>query len=330
MQKQTRKLRLSMVSAVGLLALGMQSLSSAAQPSFNRLVVFGTSLSDPGNFFALHHINNTPPYTVYVDSLLVPSAAYAIGGHHLSNGTTWIEQLAQPLGLAATVRPAFASSGGATNYAVDQARAYNDGINVNLQDQVTRFTNDVGGVAPSSALYVMEMGSNDVRDVLQHYLGGDTAGGNLILQDALASIAGQLQVLYAMGARHFLIWNVPDISLTPTVRLLDEEFGTGTFIRGLALTLTTTFNGQLALIVGSLESLPGIDVKVMDAFSDTDEIVANKAAFGLTDVQDACIMPGVAPFRCQIPDKYLFWDGLHPTQAGHAIIAHQAAIALGL
>lgn len=320
-----------MMSAVGLLALGVQSLSSAGQAPFNRIVVFGTSLSDPGNFFALHLINNTPPYTAYVDSHLVPSEAYAIGGHHLSNGATWIEQLAQPLGLAGTVRPAFASIIGASNYAVDQARAYNDGVNVNLQDEVLRFTNDFGGVAPPGALYVMEMGSNDVRDALVlHYLVGDTAGGNLILQEALTSIAGELQTLYAMGARHFLIWNVPDISLIPSIRLLDEEFGTGTFIRGLALTLTTTFNGQLASIVGSLENLPGIDVKVMDAFGDVDEIVAHKAMFGLTDVQDACIMPGIAPFQCRTPDTYLFWDGLHPTKAGHAITAHQAAVVLGL
>lgn len=330
MHKQTRKLRLSMVSAVGLLALGVQSLSSAGQAPFDRIVVFGTSLSDPGNFFALHLINNTPPYTTYVNSLLVPGEAYAIGGHHLSNGATWIEQLAQPLGLAGTVRPAFASMTGATNYAIDQARAYNDGVNVNLQDEVLRFTNDVGGVAPSGALYVMEMGSNDVRDALQHYLVGDTAGGNLILQEALTSIGGELQTLYAMGARHFLIWNVPDISLIPSIRLADEQSGTGTFIRGLALTLTTTFNGQLASIVGSLESLPGIDVKVLDAFDDVDEIVAHPAMFGLTDVQDACIMPGVAPFQCRTPDKYLFWDGLHPTRAGHAIIAHKAAVVLGL
>jgi outer membrane lipase/esterase len=266
-----------------------------------------------------------------VDPFLVPDAAYAIGGHHLSNGATWIEQLAQPLGLAGSVRPAFASSSrGATNYAVDGARAYNDGINVNLQDEVTRFSNDVGGVAPPGALYVMEMGSNDVKDALQHYLAGDTGGGNLILQEALTSIAGELQNLYVMGARHFLIWNVPDISLTPTVRLYDETFHTGTAIRGLALTLTQAFNGQLALIVGGFESLPGVDVKVLDAFADVEDIVAHKSEFGLTDVQDACIMPGVAPFQCQSPDKYLFWDGIHPTKAGHAITAHEAAIVLGL
>lgn len=331
MHTQTTMLRSFARGAVlSFLAVGLQSPLWAAQAPFDRIVVFGTSLSDPGNLFALQHVNNTPPYTAFEDPLLVPGAAYAIGGHHLSNGATWIEQLAQPLGLEGSVGPAFAGSGGATNYAVAGARAYNDGINVNLHDEVARFSNDVAGVAAPGALYVMEMGSNDVRDALPHYLTGDAAGGDLILGEALASIGGELQALYQMGARHFLIWTVPDISLTPALRRLDEMSNTGTAIRGVARALAQGFNTHLALIVGSVESLPGADVKVLDAFQKVDEIVANKAAFGLADVQDACIMPGVAPFKCQVPDEYLFWDGIHPTKAGHAIIANQATIVLGL
>ena len=34
--------------------------------------------------------------------------------------------------------------------------------------------------------------------------------------------------------------------------------------------------------------------------------------------------PGIAPFTCQRPDEFLFWDGIHPTKAVHAIIANEA------
>ena len=60
---------------------------AAAQGAVGRIVVFGTSLSDPGNDFALRGIENVPPYDT-LDPFLVPDAPYAKGGHHVSNGAT--------------------------------------------------------------------------------------------------------------------------------------------------------------------------------------------------------------------------------------------------
>ena len=56
----------------------------------------GDSLSDPGNAFALTGEQSVPPYDT-LDPFLVPSAPYARGGHHLSNGATWVEQLGKTL-----------------------------------------------------------------------------------------------------------------------------------------------------------------------------------------------------------------------------------------
>ena len=51
-------------------------------------------------------------------------------------------------------------------------------------------------------------------------------------------------------------------------------------------------------------------------------------AFGLTDVTSACVTPNIPPFTCQSPDEFLFWDGIHPSNAVHAIIANEAALVL--
>jgi phospholipase/lecithinase/hemolysin len=53
-------------------------------------------------------------------------------------------------------------------------------------------------------------------------------------------------------------------------------------------------------------------------------VTSNPAAFGLTNVTDACVTPDVPPFKCQKPQEFLFWDGIHPTKEGHSILAAEA------
>src|SRR3954469_17661403 len=108
------------VSCLAVCALANPRLASA-QSRYSGIVVFGTSLSDPGNAFALSGEQSTPP-DFALDPLLVPSAPYATGGHHFSNGAAGIWLFARTVGLAGSVRPAFGSSdASAANYAVGGA-----------------------------------------------------------------------------------------------------------------------------------------------------------------------------------------------------------------
>jgi len=316
---QLRNSRYFIASAVMAAAI----VPAAAETQFDRIVVFGTSLSDSGNAFALRGNTNVPP-DYLVDPFLVPSAPYARGGHHFSNGATWVEQFARPLGLAGSVKPAFMSfSTGAANYAVGGARAYDDGVNLNLPAQVEAFLQDSGGVASANGLYVIEMGSNDIRDALVAFAGGKD--GAPILQQGVASIAQSIQTLYGAGARTFLVWRPPNVGLTPAIRTLDQARPGAA---QLATSLTQAFNAGLDGALAQLSALPGITIVRLDAYGLLNDLSSHPAAFGLTNVTSACITPGISPFTCASPDEYLFWDGIHPSRAVHAIAAQAAAYAL--
>jgi phospholipase/lecithinase/hemolysin len=302
-----------------------------AQPRFDSLVIFGTSLSDPGNFFAVIGGNNTPPSYV-VDELLVPSVPYARGGHHFSDGATWVEQLARSLGMAASAKPALANeSRKAANYAVGGARARNTDHPFDLGEQTGAFLADRDGVAPSSALYVIEMGGNDIRDAITAFSGvlqatkdpaqAAAAAGDVVA-GALTSIYQNIALLYGRGARNFLVVNAPDLGLTPAIRAL------GPGATALATGLSQQFNGGLEGVLAGFAGVPDIQLVRLDVYTKLQAIVAEPENFGLTNVTAACITPNVAPYHCKEFKEYLFWDGIHPTAAAHAIVAQQAAAAL--
>lgn len=313
------------LAAAAILAVASPSVPSAARLPFSRIVVFGTSLSDPGNAFALFGGTNTPPDYAQ-DPLLIPSAPYARGGHHFSNGATWVEQFARSNGLAGSVRPAFASASDASNFAVAAARAREDGANVNLPAQVDAFLQQSGGVASADALYVIEMGGNDIRDALVAYQAGGPMPAGIVLRDANLSIAQRIATLYGAGARTFLVWSAPNVGMTPAIRMLNQA---SPGAMQLATGLTQLFNQGLdGVVAQALAGLPGIRIARLDSYRVLNDLVASPVAFGLTDVTGACLTPYVPPFTCGSPDEFLFWDGIHPTKAVHGIIAQEAASVL--
>jgi phospholipase/lecithinase/hemolysin len=317
--RSTRFIARLLVSCVALLAGA--AASASAQPPTEKLVVFGTSLSDPGNAFALVGGTNTPPDYLVDPFFLTPNAPYTRGGHHFTNGPTWIEQLARTLRANVNAEPAFKGANPrAMNFAIATSRAREDGINPSLALQVNTFLQATGGVASPNALHVIEMGSNDVRDAL-----AAGPGAQAILLSTLDAIRTNVMTLYAAGARRFLIWNVPNPALSPAIRILNSPQASA----GATL-LATTFNqgldGQIAVLRATL---PGIDIVKLDVFQLLNIVVANRVAFGFTNVTTPCITPSEAPFFCQQPDEYLFWDGIHPTSEMHGIVAQFAELALG-
>jgi phospholipase/lecithinase/hemolysin len=301
--------------------------SLAQNQSIDRVVVFGSSLSDTGNAFIWlsNPANqqcgislNVPPYDS-LDEFTVPDGPYAKGGHHFTNGATWVEGLARYLALAGNTRPAFQNDGQkASNYAVGGARAVDHFCRFNLPDQVSAYLADFPQTSANTQITI-EIGGNDVRDALvAASMGQDPAP---IIQNALLSVSNAISTLYSHGVRKFLIMNVPDIGKTPAVRLLDNaQPGISSF----ANLLTVAFNTGLGQVISAMNSLPGNRVKVLDVYTKVNDVIATPGAYGFTNVTNACVTPNVPPFVCKQPDTYLFWDGIHPTKTFHDIVAQQA------
>ena len=131
----------------------------------------------------------------------------------------------------------------------------------------------------------------------------------------------EVVTLEQAGARHFLVWTAPDLGLTPAIRSL------GPGAMALATSLAWMFNTQRLLpTVHTLDQASDdIDIAVLDAFTLLQQINAHPANFGLTNTTTACVTPSQEPCFCQTADECLFWDGIHPTRAAPALVAHEAA-----
>ncbi|HEX4798682.1 MAG TPA: SGNH/GDSL hydrolase family protein, partial [Burkholderiales bacterium] len=185
-----------------------------------------------------------------------------------------------------------------------------------LSTQVGLFLRDFGGQAPADALYIVFVGGNDLRDVLTA-----PAQGPSIIGGALSAIQNNLLTLHAAGAHNFLVANAPNLGLVPAVRLLGAQ--------DAATFLASQFNAGLKSILEGLEFALGLNIVPLDVFTILSQVVATPSAFGLTDVTQPCIAVDTKaqPF-CANPGRFLFWDGIHPTVAGHRILAESARAAL--
>jgi outer membrane lipase/esterase len=116
-----------------------------------------------------------------------------------------------------------------------------------------------------------------------------------------------VDLLQAAGAQHIIVWNAPNLGLTPALRGVPSAF-TGSGLSGTQIgsLIGGNFNGALQ---SRLAGEAG--VQIFDLYG----IAARAASPGFTNTSDAC---GVTNTICATS---LFWDGIHPTTAAHGAIA---------
>ncbi len=277
------------------LAAGLCLPHGEASAQFNQFFFFGDSLTDAGVYGARFTVNP---------------------------GLVWAQDLGNAYGVVVTP-----STQGGVDFAQGGARVTLPSPLIptgapqrSLSVQIDELLHATPSLNPN-ALYTVWIGANDI------FVNVSAAGAGQITADQLkANITTaatdtltQIARLRDAGAKYIMVFNLPDIGQTPLGRSQP----------------TAPFSALSGLYNSTLQAgLAGLHVNIipMNMLGLFNEVIANPATFGLTNVTTpACTVPSslncttatlVAPNAGQ---TYAFADGVHPTPAGHQIIADYAA-----
>lgn len=318
--------------------------------SYSSIYIFGDSLADTGNnawvFDVAVPVLLDPSHSYAgqrtevpisdgvdeVDFSLVPTFPYA-GSNRYSNGWVWPDYVSAATGLPTqsvltglSFQDVLNGQINGTNFAFGGARVGTTpalGFPFSLVDQAYAYEGWLNGVpAPADALYIVEGGGNDLRDAFAAAMDNDPTTDPLaVVGNYLSGMATVLNTLAGLGAQHIAVWNLPDLSLVPAVQALGNDAIFSAWVG------SSLMNQQLALLLDSFEAGFSGDLLRFDLFGTMEAIVSNPAAYGLTDISHACAASFACSANPSLANQYLFWDGIHPTTKGHALLA-QAFLAV--
>jgi len=265
--------------------------------AFDRLVIFGDSLSDTGNI--ANGFNLPPPYF----------------NNRISNGLVAVDILASQLGLSAESAEQF-SNGSGDNYAVSGGNAAgNDVEDLNAQLAAFRARNPQG--ITDNTLVVLMIGGNDLRDARNLT---NQAARTQVVENAIAEISSVISTLANLGAGFILVSNAPDISRIPETLALATNDPS---VSSRASEATALFNQLLNNRLSQLSSSVDGELVLFDLYAQFNRILDQPLEFGFTVIDQACFNPG--SFRlnpgCNF-DEYVFFDSIHPTAKTHQILGN--------
>ncbi|KAJ6852687.1 GDSL esterase/lipase-like [Iris pallida] len=186
------------------------------------------------------------------------------------------------------------------------------------------------------AIFSITIGSNDF---LNNYLLPVISTGERIsetpegfVDTLINTFRGQLNRLYSLDARKFVVGNVGPIGCIPYQKTINQIDATECV--GLPNKLAVQYNGRLRDLLSELnENLPGAKFVYANVYDLVMELISDYKKHGFKTASAACcgnggqfagIIPcGPTSSLCDDRSKYVFWDPYHPSEASNLIIAKQ-------
>ncbi|KTC74291.1 lysophospholipase A [Legionella birminghamensis] len=290
-----------------LLTLCALFLSTAVNAAaLKDIVVFGDSLSDNGNLYEyMHHqLPQSPPYYE----------------GRFTNGPLWVERL---LALYYKKNP----NSHLKDYAFGGAGVSEEddgGVLFTLRSEIESYFL-THHQAEKNNLYVVWIGANNYLGVPEDV--------NETVARVNKGIANGLRQLADKGARHILVFNLPDLGKAPAAKDFEAEDILSEFCR--------QHNAALA---NTMRELKAEYPKVQWIFYDVNELLnnifADPARYGFNNVDQTCYdvmiekpsQKSVLEIASRVHlnseqdscEGFLFFDPVHPTAPAHQIMAETA------
>ncbi len=304
--------------------------------TIDQLIVFGDSLSDNGNLYALTSLANKKMPQI---PIIPKSPPYYEG--RFSNGLVWVEHVAQSMDIP-MINYAYGGSWAESYQESNLKVPFGLGLQVDfyLAASVLDFQKD-------KHLFIIWSGAND------YVKGRDNA--EYATTTTVATIKNQIEWLAYYGAKHFLVLNLPDLSLVPEVTEMGPDYA------AKIKHLIQLHNQKLAdMIVLEKEMHPDITILDLNIFEYFNDVISNPDKYHLKNVTTQCYFGGywlrslsnireiqaakelnidimnspslrtayitaqqasMGKAPCENPDDYLFWDHIHPTRILHQLLA---------
>ncbi|KAK9700270.1 hypothetical protein RND81_08G228600 [Saponaria officinalis] len=305
------------------------------------LYVFGDSLTDSGNNNWLPTLvkSNFRPYGIdFPDSI-------ATG--RVTNGKTVVDFIAEHLGLPYPTRVkepnappsvtgyTYASAG--CGILPQTGRLLNCSLHLTEQVRLFQVTKKTvlipayGGETQqleyhlANSIFFIWLGNNDY---LNNYFMSNSNSSTEYTPEEFADLltlrlSEKLQALHSLGARKIVVFETPPFGCVPAYVSNNNGECIPSYNEHALL-----FNTKLKQMIQRLSSelSPAAYLTLGKVYDFTYDVILNPANYGLRNVTGTCCRLDTVSCRqgstpCPNRSEYLFWDGVHPTEASNSIIS---------